>query len=310
MENIMKESTRQKLLEEISKPKGDRYFYQVADDLFRVYINNEFDNISHITDILHNELVYFVKENRDKFEFGKDSFAWAGFITELLKSLNYIDCYKTTWFKVALRENEVFAKIVLGVLDKNGTTGESVLEVGGGKIPYSSMLIADKKPYIHTMDNLLLANDCLARVNVIGHNEMFGRDSEITSYDMVVGQRACSAIENIVIRSVFEKKGYVLELCDCHSPDKSVEGYFEYLKSLDKDIHLQEVVLNNGTANYFRDKYSREYMKLPPSMKMCYIYNDATGITPQQFEDIVVASRLGSNEGALKQVSSDNDFMS
>ena len=114
--NEMKDSTKEILLREMSKPTRGKLLYRVAKELFIKYAGEEIDSIEHITSILHNEFREFIKENRERLDFSYNDCQWREFLRDIDRYLNYIDKYKETWFKYMLTEHDLFADLVVHIM--------------------------------------------------------------------------------------------------------------------------------------------------------------------------------------------------
>lgn len=111
------------------------------------------------------------------------------------------------------------------IVSKISGTNVSILDVGAGDIPYSSILLGDSKQAVTTMDRKFeLGPDVLERLNVEQKLEYFTNGTDISKYDLVVGQRPCSAIEKMVKECVKQNKPYFIELCNCHIPPSKTPG--------------------------------------------------------------------------------------
>ncbi len=155
-----------------------------------------------------------------------------------------------------------FAEVITKLTGKNS----KILDVGAGEIPYSSILLAENSP-VATMDkNFQLSNKTIKNLNVTPVEEYFTTGTKISDYDIVVGQRPCSAIANMVSECVKQNKPYFIELCNCHIPPSRTPG-----KPATWETVLPEI-----------DAYVRFYGD--------YAYNiDAT---PEQVEKIIEEHRF------------------
>lgn len=132
-----------------------------------------------------------------------------------------------------------FAEIV----GKLSGTNVSILDVGAGDIPYSSILLGDTKQSVTTMDRRFeLSPETLKRLNVDAETSYFTEGTDISKYDIVVGQRPCSAIEKMVKECVKQNKPYFIELCNCHIPPSKTPGkpavWSEILPEIDSYVRF------------------------------------------------------------------------
>ncbi len=118
-----------------------------------------------------------------------------------------------------------------------GTDKLRILDVGSGQIPYSSILLAhDNMGEIDTMDKFTISNKSISNLNCTPHDEYFGSKTSVHDYDLVVANRACSAIEHIVANCVAQKRPYLIKLCACNAPDGTIESWEDYLRAIDPQI--------------------------------------------------------------------------
>ena len=118
-----------------------------------------------------------------------------------------------------------------------GTDKLRILDVGIGQIPYSSILLAhDNMGEIDTMDKFTISNKSISNLNCNPHDEYFGSKTSVHDYDLVVANRACSAIEHIVANCVAQKRPYLIKLCACNAPDGTIESWEDYLRAIDPQI--------------------------------------------------------------------------
>lgn len=136
-----------------------------------------------------------------------------------------------------LSEQQKFAGVVSSLTDPNA----KILDVGCGKIPMSSILLAEARGgNVVAMDkSIILPEDVMERFGVETRKEMFNEDTDIKDVDLIVGNKPCSAIEPIV--KIASKNGlnYILKLCDCYAPNGNkggVENWQETLRAEDSRI--------------------------------------------------------------------------
>ena len=143
------------------------------------------------------------------------------------------------------------------VEDLLGSTHKSVLDVGPGLIPYSSILFGKDFDKVDAMDKYFWVSDeALKKLNVNAHSNYLTKDTSVDDIDIIVGRMPCSAIDTIVYLSTKYDKKYFIQTCDCEMPspdmfykkwgiDKTSKvshsniegfGWSTMLPELDKDI--------------------------------------------------------------------------
>lgn len=118
-----------------------------------------------------------------------------------------------------------------------GTEKLQILDVGSGQIPYSSILLAhDNMGEIDTMDKFAISNKSISNLECTPHDEYFGSKTNVHDYDLIVANRACSAIEHIVTNCVAQRRPYLIKLCACNAPEGTIESWEDYLRVIDPKI--------------------------------------------------------------------------
>ena len=116
-----------------------------------------------------------------------------------------------------------------------------ILEVGSGRIPYSSMLLGVDGYNVSSMDDMYLSDQCLANFNVKSYRQMFNlKNSKVEDFDIVVARRACSAIKSIVSSCTEKQKPYFLKLCPCDLTTKNIEDWKPILRAIDSKIQFKK----------------------------------------------------------------------
>lgn len=283
----MKEETKQ-ILESmlLNKHKYDNCV--LVDKLFNVYLMNEVDSVEHIVYLMHGDFVDFIKEHKDAFVIN-NVLEWSNLKKYAENKIWLLDRWKVSTYRYNLNRNERFACSVVQLVKEGGLGNASLLEVGSGFVPYSSMLIAQGMKDVSSMDNFHLPVDVLAKMNVKAINGFMGPKTDISDFGVIVGQAPCDAIDYIVEKSALAKKPYFVELCECRSPDDTLEGYVDYLKKTkDKNLRFIEEVADFDGADYFRNKYSEKYKHVSPSInKNIYVYSPEWGISDEEVQDII-----------------------
>ena len=142
---------------------------------------------------------------------------------------------------VVFHNQQNFADTVMAML---GNGKHRIMEVGCGAIPYLSITLAEQYGLVMAMDRALsrgMQRHVLERMCVDSLEINFNKDFDLSNIDVVVGQKPCPSIENIVAKCVSENKPYILEVCHCGEPE---DGWKKYLsdkygsKTLDSDEML------------------------------------------------------------------------
>lgn len=262
-EVAMKKETMAMLLNEIQNNpySPDDWEEYSFDGLFQKYLALE---VCSVDDLTHGHMAFvdFILENFDKMdksnlEGGRDAQKYMLLKSDLqsvVKDYSALNVDNSTNY---FAEQEVFATLVNRFVPKD----KVVLDVGCGKIPLSSSLIASgrDKPVIAMDSRVNLPNEAMERLNLIKSSNFFDMDTILDGIDVVVGDKPCTAIESIVKKSSQEGKQYLLRLCDCYAPDQKmgVDSWGERLKGLDDRIVIDrsgEFVTNLPISQkYFSD---------------------------------------------------------
>ena len=114
-------------------------------------------------------------------------------------------------------------KFAEAVLEISPTKPERahILDVGSGRVPYSSLAIATETKKVSSMDKeFIFAIESLKAMNVDALDMYFDATTPVDDYDFVVGKCPCSAIPHIVAQCVKANKPYFMELCNCALPNR------------------------------------------------------------------------------------------
>lgn len=206
--------------------------------LFKIYTIYEFNKMSDMYKD-HKSFMYFVYNNLDCFNLSRDSNG--NILPEEKKSITsmarYLSLHLESIFNKHYhdqrREQEKFVEMVEKIV---GNSKINILEVGSGSIPYSSILLADDLDGISSMDEFVVSNESLKSFKINPINRYFTEKDTISEYDMIVGQKPCSAIAEIVKKCGKENKPYFLQLCECNSPTNDLHGWKDYLTAIDHNI--------------------------------------------------------------------------
>ena len=236
------------LLDELSRHDyGGSLPYRV-DDLFKIYLNceiNKFEDIYNYPSDFYDFVKLNINQFRgaDTYKDGKMSVEDERFIRATTRQciLNF-RLLTDSLFANHRRYQEDFVHIIEEII---GNTKPRLLDVGSGKIPYSSLLLARNTPLVASMDRFLLSDETLRKLKVIPYNKYFEQYENLSYYDFVIGKKPCSAIDKIVINCTREKKPYFIQLCDCEAPAGELAGWRELLSHIDKKIKFTK---NNNFA--------------------------------------------------------------
>lgn len=206
--------------------------------LFKIYTMYEFTKMSDLHKE-HKSFMYFVYDNIDYFNLTRDN--EGNILPEEKKSVTsmarylslHLESLYSKHFEDRRREQEQFVEKVEKIV---GYGPSNILEVGSGSIPYSSILLAHDLGKISSMDEFVVSDESLQSFNITPHNHYFTEKDTISEYDIVIGQKPCSAIAEIVRKCEKENKPYFLQLCQCNSPTNDINGWKRYLRALDHRI--------------------------------------------------------------------------
>ena len=126
----------------------------------------------------------------------------------------------------------------------------SILDVGPGRIPFSSILLAKDGYDVTAMDNFHLSDVCLSGLNVKSYRQFFNEKTNIKGFDVVVGRKPCSAIDGIV-SACKGKTPYFMKMCPCETPNNNISYWKDILPGLDKGVKFYK----DYAYNLVDDKY-------------------------------------------------------
>lgn len=156
-----------------------------------------------------NEFLEFITNNHDCFNFASEQDS-DKFISEIPDFIIRLDSF----FKAGCALKHDAYTITAMTLAPN-KENSSLLEVGAGSVPYSSISIARHIKDVSSIDNFSVSNDCLKTFNVTGIDDMFTEKTDVSPYDFIIAQRSCGAFEDIVKSASSANKPYFLQLCNC-----------------------------------------------------------------------------------------------
>ena len=214
--------------------------------------------------------------------------------TSLIKYTNMIDGKIRSAFRIA---NSEFADMVETFAPSKNA---SILDVGAGEIPATSIYLAEKFDSIVSMDNAFITpTQALENMNVDPRLMFFDKNTPVSEYDFVVGKYPCSAIIPIITQCAKEGKPYLIKLCGHDVPSKRPgkrddwrEGWRETLPDIDEYIQFyDEYAFNLGIPTDFVEKVIDEHeCKIPPVQKQNYKPNFSTNIS-KWFDEVGVRER-------------------
>ena len=157
-----------------------------------------------------------------------------------------------------------FAETVLE-LSPTRKSDAHILDVGPGKMPYSSLALATETKKVSAMDKeFIFAIESLKNMNVDALENYFTEITPVEDYDFVVGKCPCSAIGHIVANCAKANKPYFLELCNCAVPGRKTWLRDEH----GNEVHTWKNVLPDIDPNVkFYDNYAFNLDASPEQVK-------------------------------------------
>lgn len=242
----MKKETEIILFNELkSHSYGSTGEYDV-DKLFKIYTETEIEKLSDLFDeSKQKDFKNFILENislmrgLEKDENGIVLENEVRFVRSLAhKKIQPLSLLTIGMLKKNREQQEEFAKLVEHIVGKQKT---KILDVGSGQVPYSSILLAkDNVGDINSMDRFGISNTSIEKMKVTPHDEFFTEKTPVETYEFVVANRACSAIPHIVATCAKYKKPYFIKLCPCESPNHQIDGWKDFLSTLDENISFND----------------------------------------------------------------------
>lgn len=142
-------------------------------------------------------------------------------LNSLMQFTNTLDGKIRSAFRIA---NSEFADMVKK-LAPHGT--KSLLDVGSGEIPATSIFFAEKFQDVTSMDySIIFKQKTLKPLKVELRKEYFSESTDVSKFDFVVAKYPCSAIIPIVKACTRDGKPYLIKLC-AHDVPSKVPGYRE-----------------------------------------------------------------------------------
>jgi len=237
----MKDLSREFLIESLSKYQiRDRYDVNA---LFRLFCSIELTSYQDVSTTTR-EFFTFLKQNLNLNENRQVKCA-----VESAESILTPMMTKST-FNSPEKE---FAEMVLQLSPTNACNAH-ILDVGPGKMPYSSLTMAQEAKKVTAMDKeFIFTIESLKAMNVDALEYYFTETTPVADYDFIVGRCPCSAIGHIVSQCYTQNKPYFIELCNCNVPNRKT-----YLRDNNgEEIYTWKNVLPDIDPNIkFFDNYA------------------------------------------------------
>lgn len=223
-------------------------------ELYTLYSGLEIDSYEKIINSSNEFFDYLeaTHEYRENRQFQSAVKAAENFLSSKLMKFSYRTFEKR------------FAEAVLEISPTKPENAH-ILDVGAGKIPYSSLAMATETKKVSSMDkDFIFAIESLKAMNVDAMDMYFDATTPVDDYDFVVGKCPCSAIPHIVAQCVKANKPYFMELCNCALPNRKI-----YLRNNDfEESYSWKNVLPDIDPNIkFFDEYAFNLDASPEQVK-------------------------------------------
>jgi len=260
----MKEETKESLIDYVRDK--NKLYYDDVDKVYNIYTTSEIGKLEDLHRD-HSGFVEFLIKNIDKSQLDKSE--GLDFFRELRSRMFSLREAGSRHFKIYRKTQENFAKEV--ELLVGGDVSKNIMEVGGGAIPYSSLIMARDGYKVTTIDKKFdLPKVCMSRMNVKSFRSEFNNKTKIQGYDVVVGRRPCSAIRSIVNNCSENKVPYFIRLCVCEAPFNVMKGWYDELPFIDRDIKFSgPYAYNLKHANFSLSKDIEEIIEIDDDEMMC-----------------------------------------
>lgn len=259
----MKALTYINLKNELKNHDYGFYGKYTIEHLFKVYTTTEITNYGDFFNISKTDFREFVEENIGDFagitrdSNGKISNEDFRVVKQLAQQISaYLGVINSKHMDYYRRGQEDYVRLVEHYL---GNYKPNTLEVGSGKIPYSSILLARILGGITSMDKFVVSDETLRSIDINPEDSYFKAGTDVSEYDFVTGNKPCSAIEPIVSSCVVAKKPYIIKLCPCDAPNQKLENWPRILKKYDKHIKFSKhyEIACNLDGNF--EDFDRDY---------------------------------------------------
>lgn len=188
------------------------FTYSGIDSLFELFKSYSTLDVFSLQDLKRsvNEFCDYIKDNASKIK-TKDGYS-EDVVIRALESFKRsimvsIDRYLSDDYKN-------FANMVFELSPSKRK--ERVLDVGAGRIPSSSIWLAQNMKEVATIDNeFYLSGVSLKNMNVSAIESYFNCSTDVSNYSFVVGRCPCLAIRQMVKKCSEANIPYLIKLCDC-----------------------------------------------------------------------------------------------
>ncbi|MBE5739013.1 MAG: hypothetical protein E7354_04740 [Clostridiales bacterium] len=237
---MMKDRTKEIILNELKNHQYSADFMAEynLDKLFNIYCTNEIETYADLIKN-HGEFVRVVIANMDLMDLsfldGETMYDKSYHLRSLLWSrMQGFSVVNPVCYRGLKKEQDAYVSFVNYITSKR----DRVLDVGPGRVPLSSIMIASDREdgVVGAMDWLALPDDVLKRFKVKGYRQQFRFDTKTDDCDIVVANKACDAFPAIVSNCSRSNKAYFMKLCDCFAPGGEIKGWHDCLREFDSRI--------------------------------------------------------------------------
>ena len=173
-----------------AKTRNDYTFW----DLYKIYSTLEIHSVSDLFDS-PTDFSNFVSEHIKFFhnsEYSQEQLDMCS--KRFLRQIKFISDRQS--FSLQLR----FANIVTKLLSYPNAT--SLLDVGAGRFPFSSIFLSDKVKSVTVMDpNIMLSKECLNSMNIDAQYQIFNKETIRTVWDSKEEKYFISVVDIIAVLS-------------------------------------------------------------------------------------------------------------
>lgn len=140
----------------------------------------------------------------------------------------------------AMENNRSYVNIVKSIVPFRSA---KVLDVGAGRVPFSSIMLSEFYNKVQSLDCLYYPSvSTLQKLGIEALVGKFGYNSSLDGVDFVVGKTPCSAIAPIAKVCGEQGVPYLIETCECEVPrivfdeNKPCFGWEDVLPNLDSGV--------------------------------------------------------------------------
>lgn len=269
--------------ENIYKHDGITSLYE----LYKQYTEFEVVDINHLKTSA-KDFCEYLRNNTQNF-LDCNNYSRSAFSKSIDSFERSIDVYFERYLNDVYRR---FAKLVFEVSPNKEK--ESVLEVGAGRIPSSSIWLSQDVDKVKTIDTeFYLSKGCLLNLGVDSEEKFFDKNASVAGASFVVGRCPCSAIRHMVKKCAEANVPYLIKLCDCDivAPKKYVVDFSSswagVLPDYDSNVKLyKDFAYNLDITNEQLDRLIQSYDSNPPSrarrVKVIRYYNKGEFIKEEE----------------------------